>query len=167
MIAEVAWRGLNHPLSNGASARWVILWYNFCVMTNGVVVSSLRIFLVDVIRRTLFWPLWWYSVGLRKLLTTLAGTVLDVERRLGVGLWWRTLFVPMYGQSDWVGRLISFWLRLLIGLGRSFVLLMWLLVTLAAAALWLVAPIAAGYFVWRNLAYYGTIPWLTQPYGKY
>ncbi|TSC77009.1 MAG: Uncharacterized protein G01um101431_192 [Parcubacteria group bacterium Gr01-1014_31] len=141
------------------------MWYNQKGMSHSVALSSLKIFAVDLVGRVLFWPLWWYSFGLRQLVTSLASVILEEEHRLGVGLWWRNLFVPMYGQYDWEGRIISFVMRLFVGAGRTLLLVLWLLIVLAVAAVWIAAPIAAGYFIWRNFAYFVTIPWLVAPYG--
>jgi len=60
---------------------------------------------------------------------------------LGVLLWLKNLFVPMFGQHDWQGRLVSFLIRLvqLIARGIAFVVLVIFLTV--ALALWATGPL--------------------------
>ena len=60
---------------------------------------------------------------------------------MGVLLWLKNLFVPMFGQHDWQGRLVSFLIRLvqLIARGIAFVVLVIFLTV--ALALWATGPL--------------------------
>jgi len=128
-------------------------------MTKSIVLSSLKLFAVDFIGRILFWPIWWYTIGLKRLLTILAENIIEEEQRLGVGLWWKNLFTPMYGQYDWQGRIISFFMRLFVGIGRILLLLLWFSITFVALVVWVLVLPVAGYFLWRNLMLYYDFSW--------
>ncbi|MDD5109594.1 MAG: hypothetical protein PHI63_00055 [Patescibacteria group bacterium] len=128
-------------------------------MTRSVVLSSLKYFSLDLVGKVLYWPLWWYTVGFQKLMTITAGNVLEEEHQLGVVLWWKNLFVPMYGQYDWQGRIISFFMRLVIGIARIALLVVWFAFSLTVIVAWvLVLPLAA-YFLWINVLYAFDIAW--------
>ena len=86
-------------------------------------------------------PLWWYSFGIVWLLRTLKNSAVDTWEYLAVGLWLRNLFVPMYGQNDFVGRLISFIIRIVQIFFRGLVLLVWFLICSLVLAVWLIFPL--------------------------
>lgn len=129
-------------------------------MTRSIWVSSLKVFAVDMVGKVLFWPLWWYTLGLQQLLGALSKNILEEEHRIGVGLWWRNLLVPMFGQSDWQGRIISFVMRLVVGLFRSLLFVLWFGLALLAIAIWVFGPPTAAYFLWRNVRYFFDVSWV-------
>lgn len=128
-------------------------------MLQNIWVSSLKVFSVDMVGKVLFWPLWWYSVGLKQLLAALSKNILEEEHRIGVGLWWRNLFVPMFGQSDWQGRMISFVVRLVVGLFRTLLFGVWFVLALVVIAVWVFGPLAAAYFLSQNVRYLFDLSW--------
>jgi hypothetical protein len=62
------------------------------------------------------------------------------NRFLAPGLWLRNIFVPMYGQYDFQGRMISFFMRFINFVGRSVALCFWVGVCLFLFMVWLVFP---------------------------
>jgi hypothetical protein len=64
-------------------------------------------------------PLWWYSEGLLGVLQWMKESLRSEWRALGIGLWLRSFFQPMYGVSDISGRIISVFARFFVILGRS------------------------------------------------
>jgi hypothetical protein len=64
-------------------------------------------------------PLWWYGDGLFGVLTWMRESLQAEWRALGIGLWMRSFFQPMYGVTDLPGRVISVVARLFVILGRS------------------------------------------------
>ncbi len=122
--------------------------------SNNLTLNAAKFFFVDLIGKILFWPLWWYSLGLGQLLQTMGRTLQEEARRLGLGLWWGHLFSPMFGQTDWQGRLISFLVRLTVGVGRVLVWLLWLVVAGVVVAAWILVLPVAGYFFWQNFKYF-------------
>jgi hypothetical protein len=90
------------------------------------------------LRELLRLPLWWYSVGLKETLGKLVGSLRTSVRYFGVDVWSKNLFVPMYGDTSFAGRGISFIVRLTVLAVRSLGVLLWLVVALVLALLYLV-----------------------------
>ena len=109
--------------------------------------------IAQVIGEVLYFPIWWYSVGLGRLLKKVFNYCRDQEESLGLFVWAKNIFVPMYGQHDLGGRVISFFVRLVQIIVRSFIMLIWLAVLLAVVIIWLVFPLlivmAMVFQLWR------------------
>lgn len=100
-------------------------------------VPSATFFQRDLLTLVKF-PLWWYSEGLFGVLAWMRASLRVEWRALGIGLWLRSFFRPMYGVTDLWGRVISVFARFFVILGR---LLWWLahvLVYGVALILWCV-----------------------------
>lgn len=107
----------------------------------------MREFLLDV----LWWPVWWYSRG------TIIGTraMYDWWRwvgwRIGLTLHARYLFRPMYGETGWQNRLISFGVRLVMLISRLAIVAIAGVMTVAAIVAWMILPILAATVLIRQL----------------
>jgi hypothetical protein len=99
--------------------------------------------LIDII----FFPFWWYSIGLVKTIKSLAGFIADREKSLGLLVWMKNIFVPMYGQRDIQGAIISFFVRLVQIIFRGIIMLFWIAIALILFWLWVLAPILIIYMV--------------------
>jgi len=98
----------------------------------------------------LYFPVWWYSVGLGRLIVSLARFWRNQEKTLGLSVWAKNIFVPMYGQRDIASRAISFVMRLIQIILRSIALLSWLLILLLILFIWLSLPVAISFaLVWN------------------
>jgi hypothetical protein len=102
---------------------------------------------LDLIKDVFFFPFWWYSFGLIKMVKRLVVFVVDKEKSLALGVWLKNIFVPMYGQRDIQGAIISFFIRLVQIIFRAVFLIFWTAVALAAFWLWVLAPIAIVYMI--------------------
>lgn len=60
---------------------------------------------------------------------------------LGVLLWLRNLFVPMFGQHDWQGRLVSFLIRLVQLIARGIAFMVLVVFLTAVLAIWATGPL--------------------------
>ena len=60
---------------------------------------------------------------------------------LGVLLWLKNLFVPMFGQRDWQGRLVSVFMRLVQVIARGVAFVAWIIFITIVLALWALAPV--------------------------
>lgn len=87
-----------------------------------------------------YFPLWWYTGGVKHAAVWSANLFKRGNRRLAPGLWLRNIFIPMYGQYDAWGKIISFFMRAVQVALRSFLLFVWLLVCLALFTGWLMIP---------------------------
>ncbi|MDP2708720.1 MAG: hypothetical protein Q8O93_01535 [bacterium] len=108
-------------------------------MSNSFVFYSLQI-LAELAWDILYFPAWWYSRGLLNLLAGLYDFLADKQKSLALLVWLKNIFRPMYGQYDWQGMLISFFMRLVQIIFRSVILLFWLMLCLAVVIFWLVLP---------------------------
>lgn len=105
----------------------------------------------DVVLDAFSFPFWWYSKGLVRMLNWVAQNLMESVQSLGLSVWLKNLFVPMYGRYDWQSRIISFFMRLIqIGF-RLLALCMWSLVVLMAFFLYLTTPIALTFIFFYNL----------------
>lgn len=68
------------------------------------------------------YPIWWYTAGAKQTMQSLVAMVSSANDRLAPMLWLKNIFVPMFGQYDWQGRLISFFMRLVNVIGREIAL---------------------------------------------
>jgi len=96
----------------------------------------------DVVR----FPLWWYSHGLVRTLRFAGDFVFGYERSLGVSIWMKNIFVPMFGQYDWQSRIISVFMRVVNIVGRSIALMLVALVVGLLVLVYVALPILAGVF---------------------
>lgn len=97
--------------------------------------------IIQILGEILYFPLWWYSVGFFRLLTSLWRFWRNLEKVLGFSVWVKNIFVPMYGQRDITSRLISFVMRSVQIVVRGAGLLFLLLPLLIILILWLIFPI--------------------------
>lgn len=99
----------------------------------------------EFIGEILYFPLWWYTGGLFKLLNGLKNFITNRAKELTIAVWLKNLFTPMYGQYDWQGRLISFFIRFFQIIFRGIILFIWTVIALAVLLLWLVWPVVVLY----------------------
>lgn len=115
-------------------------------MIRGISVTS-RALTVQLFE-TVTTPVWWYTMGVVWLLQTLKNSAAHTWRQLGVGLWMKNLFVPMYGQSDIWGRIISFVIRAANIVFRLCGMAVWMVFLSVVAVAWCAGPLAAVVLLW-------------------
>ena len=108
--------------------------------------------LVDLLKDILYFPLWWYSRGLKQLAIKLKNFLVNKERSLALFVWIKNIFRPMYAQYDWAGILISFFVRLFQITVRGIFMLGWLGLAILILCLWLILPVLAIYEIVFQLA---------------
>lgn len=120
------------------------------MLSNNIPIYTLRI-LAEIGKDLIYFPIWWYSQGLflftKKLLLFLASQ----EKAWGLIIWIKNIFKPMYAQSDWQGRLISFFMRIVQILFRLMLMIFWLLFCLSALSIWLILPFFVLYQIYFQL----------------
>lgn len=92
-----------------------------------------------------YFPFWWYTVGAKKTGLFFWQKFLNGERTIGVRVWLVNLFQPMYSQTDWQGRLISFFMRLVQIVFRALALAIWALLIFCLFLGWLALPLMVVY----------------------
>jgi len=96
--------------------------------------------LLQVIWDFLYFPLWWYTVGLAKTVRGIGHFYHEAETELGFLVWLKNIFVPMYGQYDFAGRLISFIIRLVQVVFRGALMLLIIFLGLAFLIFYVLLP---------------------------
>lgn len=86
------------------------------------------------------WPKWWYSEGLWWLILQSKNYILHQAKNLRLAIWVRYLFVPMFGMSDPISRLISFFIRLLAIIGKLLLLGLMSLIVVGLLSLYVCLP---------------------------
>jgi len=94
-------------------------------------------FLIDFI----YFPLWWYTDGTKRAVKFLFDLIIVVNIQLSPFLWLKNIFVPMFGQWDWQGRLVSFFMRLANVIFRFIALLIWVFIVFVLFLIWLALPL--------------------------
>jgi len=122
--------------------------------------SLTRYILIELIGDLLYWPVWWYSRGLRKVAEFCWQSIAGKQRELGIAIWIKNIFVPMFGQYDWEGRLISFFARLVIICSRSVVWIFWSLLVSTVLVGWILLPFAIYYQLIEHFRTVFPLPWL-------
>ena len=105
----------------------------------------------DFFWHLLYFPLWWYSQGLFYAAKMARRVFQQGNALLAPGLWLKNIFVPMYGQTDWQGKLMSFFVRLANVVIRAGLLFFWLMLSLVLFMAWPVFPIAVVYMLTKAL----------------
>lgn len=95
----------------------------------------------DFLIHLLYFPIWWYTGGAKRALLFCAGLVRDGNYNLSPGLWLKNVLVPMFGQTDWQGRLMSIFMRIVNVIVRSFGLLVWTTIMVGVFFIWLLFPV--------------------------
>jgi hypothetical protein len=110
-------------------------------MKHNAATYSVKIIL-KIVWDFVYFPLWWYSEGLLKTIKGILYFWREQEASLGFFVWLKNIFVPMYGQQDFSGRAISFFIRLVQIIFRGFVLLFFIILGLLFLAVYLALPLA-------------------------
>lgn len=111
-------------------------------MAQKITASLFRDILLDTLREILYFPAWWYTVGLGKAANFSWQRIKNMETRLGVKIWAKNIFTPMFGQRDIAGVLISFFMRVFQIIGRTLILFLWSILMIALFFVWVGLPIA-------------------------
>ena len=93
----------------------------------------------DILR----FPLWWYGAGLRSTGASVFQFVQGYSRSLGLMVWVKNIFTPMFGRYDWQSRLISVFMRVMNIVFRGFAVLLVAIVGVCAFALYACLPVVA------------------------
>ena len=101
-----------------------------------IVTKLIAQFFLDIF----YFPVWWYSLGAKQAFLSCIGLIGDANANLAPGLWLKNIFVPMFGQTDWQGRITSFFMRLVNVIGRGFGLCIWIVVVWILFLIWLLLP---------------------------
>lgn len=99
----------------------------------------------------IYFPLWWYSAGLLRIIKKIRNFYRHQEESLALSIWLRNIFTPMYGQHDFAGRLISFIIRFVQVIFRGFLMLLNIFFGLVFLTFYLLLPPAVLLGIWKQI----------------
>lgn len=108
----------------------------------------------DILVDILYFPVWWYTQGLARAGRNSWQKIKYAEATLGVWLWIRNIFVPMFGQRDAAGVIISFIMRVLQIIGRGLILLLISVFEIILLVLWIVLPVFIASEIFYHLKFF-------------
>ena len=120
-------------------------------MGNNIVITSLKYIAIDIVGNVLYFPIWWYAQGLKKTTLFCLRKIADGEKRLGLKIWLTNLFKPMFGQYDWQGKIISFFVRLIQLIFRTVFMVVWIFLVVIFFIFYLVLPLFVIYQIFYHL----------------
>jgi hypothetical protein len=121
-------------------------------MANSIALNSIRYITIDFVGSVLYWPIWWYSKGLWKILIFCLTRIQKIEARLGLKIWLKNIFTPMFGQYDLESRLISFFVRLSQIIIKLIILILGFLLMILIFLLYLILPLIIIYQIGLNFS---------------
>ncbi len=121
-------------------------------MTQNIVIQATRHIFLDLVLEILYFPIWWYSQGLKRTVFYVLNSVRNANQALALTIMFKNLFKPMFGQYDRQGRIISFFMRLIILLVRLVVFLLLFILYFLMIAFWLILPVAVVWGIAYNLS---------------
>ncbi len=127
------------------------------MVKENLLVKSVKFIFRDLILDILYWPVWWYSDGLKKAWQSMKNTISLGNKELGLSIWVKNILKPMFGQYDWQGRIISFFMRLFQIIVRSFLLMFWIVFAFIVFLVWLILPLFLLFQVLYNTGLLGNI----------
>jgi hypothetical protein len=109
-------------------------------MTKPSSAAVLQALISETLREILWFPLWWYTKGLKLTLKKLANAVKNSVKLFALDIWVKNLFVPMYGETSITGRIISFMVRLFMIMVRGLAVGIWAMGAVALALAYIAVP---------------------------
>lgn len=123
-------------------------------MTQNIFALSLKFIAIDIIGEVFYFPLWWYGRGILNTIRWCLGSLKSANKKLGVTIWLANVLTPMYGQYDFAGRVISFFMRIAQIIFRTALLFLWLIFLLIVFLFYLVLPLFTTYQIIAQIFIY-------------
>ncbi len=111
------------------------------MVRENIAAKSIKFILRDLVLDILLWPIWWYGVGLKTAFGKMGETISQGNRELALSVWVKNLFKPMFGQYDWQGRIISFFMRVFQIIFRFLLFMFWIIFSAVVFLIWFLLPI--------------------------
>lgn len=104
----------------------------------------------DILGSILYFPVWWYSKGAMRILHLIGREISSLARTLHLPTLFKYLLKPMYGYTDIISRIISFYVRIV-----QFVFLMvFTIIVVAALTVFFLIWVSAPLFILYNLGFH-------------
>lgn len=116
-----------------------IFCYNVRSMAQNAAVIGIKYFFVDLVGGVIGFPVWWYTRGLKNAARFCFGSISNQWQGLSLSMWLKNLFTPMYGETSIGGKIISFFMRIVVLIGKLIVFVVWSIILVLLFGLYLVA----------------------------
>ena len=110
-----------------------------------------RLLFVDLIGSVAWFPIWWYTTGIKKMIQFCIDGLRYRVRQYAFAIWIKNFFVPMYGQYDWQGRAVSIFMRFVVIVGRGIALAAEAIIYVFLVFCWAVIPPVAFILALQNI----------------
>jgi hypothetical protein len=101
----------------------------------------LRYILQRIVLDTLYFPVWWYTRGFWNVIKWAGESLKDVERMAALRIWLKAMFKPMFQDYTREGRIVSFFMRVILLIFKLLMVGVWALILLSLVCLWLGLPV--------------------------
>ncbi|MFA5134378.1 MAG: hypothetical protein WC505_01165 [Patescibacteria group bacterium] len=117
-------------------------------MSDNVLIATLKYIAIEILWDIVYFPIWWYSKGLVRIgRYCLESAEFHVSRRLALGVWLRSMFKPMYGDYTKEGRIISFFMRVVVLVWKLIATVLWMCVLALIFFCWILLPFIIVYYI--------------------
>ncbi|PIR07118.1 MAG: hypothetical protein COV55_01665 [Candidatus Komeilibacteria bacterium CG11_big_fil_rev_8_21_14_0_20_36_20] len=121
-------------------------------MTQNIIIQTLRALFIDLIGEILYFPIWWYSQGLKRTALYTWSSIKNTARNLSLPIMFKSLFKPMFGQYDRQGRVISFFMRILLTISRFVVFIILTIFNILVLIFWILLPVVVAWGLFYNVS---------------
>lgn len=119
-------------------------------MIQNIVIQAIKSIFIDLIGEILYFPIWWYTQGLKRTTLWMWNSITGSARNLALPLMFKNLFKPMFGQTDRQGRLISLFMRIILTFSRLILFIISLFFNLLVLVFWIGLPILVAWGLVTN-----------------
>jgi len=117
-----------------------------------VIGETFRFIALKLVWDLLYFPIWWYALGLKERWRVFLKNVKDVERKLALKIWLKNMFVPMYGFYDIWSRVISFFMRVIMLIYKLASFIFWLAFYFILFLIYILLPVFTIYMIVRSIS---------------
>ena len=113
--------------------------------------ALVRLVFVDLFGSVIWFPIWWYTKGFKNFIKWCIQGLEYRAKQYAFKIWFKNFFIPMYGQYDLVGRLISVGMRFFVIIGRGIAIAAEAAVYFLFALAWIALPPIALLLALQNI----------------
>ncbi len=122
-----------------------------------MVVGVVRFLIIDFVGSVLYFPVWWYTVGLAHVARLVGRQVHGLTQALNLRILFQFLLKPMFGQYDIWGRIISFGVRIVHFILLFIFTLVMTVVMSLLCVLWVLLPVFVLWSILYHLEFSATL----------
>lgn len=119
-------------------------------MAENLVFKTTKYMFKELVWDVIYFPVWWYTKGLKKAGVFFMNEVSDWANRLSLKILFKNMLKPMYGDYSRSGRVISFFMRIIVFGFKLILMVIWLSVLSVLFLVWIFLPIFIVYMIILN-----------------